>query len=359
VGTKKVILLAGYITMLIANNRIIYGSTLRYEASLIDTTISHCCSKVDEDFLSTWTALNALGSKIDNLETSSACNPTIINSVPTTITSPGCYCLACDVQVLSPTVIGITITSSDVTLDLNHHTISGTGPGDGKIGIYCNGWNKITIKNGSLHNIDQGIFLSGNDSTITNCEFINNSDGARLSTGSNSQITNCTARGNISESFVLDQCINTCVLNCTSLCMQGSACVAFTAAGGSTNLFEHCVAVGTLGDLAIGIALVYDEQKTKVIDCLVDTTRTSTAPGALSYGVFLDASATSCLVKGTIVCATNSHENTSIGYNALTATCLFVDNIAYANDTNYSGVTNIHSGLSQPPALLYNISLPS
>src|SRR5215469_5292318 len=70
-----------------------------------------------------------------------------INTLPYTISVPGDYILERNLTSNAPTLI--TITASDVTLDLNGHTLSSTSS---KYAIYLGGVQNVVIKNGSIHN---------------------------------------------------------------------------------------------------------------------------------------------------------------------------------------------------------------
>lgn len=77
---------------------------------------------------------------------------TPINSVPTTISSPGRYFLTMNLSSNNSSKNAITIEADDVTIDFQDHTISGLGAG---IGTNANGISainrrNITIKNGTL-----------------------------------------------------------------------------------------------------------------------------------------------------------------------------------------------------------------
>jgi len=79
-------------------------------------------------------------SKIDNVEVAgNPCDPTPITG-PTTLAVAGHYCLSESFSVGSGD--GITVTASNVVLDLNNKTISGTG---GDNGVVITG-DEVTVK---------------------------------------------------------------------------------------------------------------------------------------------------------------------------------------------------------------------
>ena len=71
---------------------------------------------------------------------------------------------------------GITVAKSGVTVDLNGHTITGLGEGDG---IAATGVSGVTIKNGSVVNFEAGLRLTGvTNSHVLDTRFSMNSDAS-------------------------------------------------------------------------------------------------------------------------------------------------------------------------------------
>jgi parallel beta-helix repeat protein len=71
---------------------------------------------------------------------------------------------------------GITIAKSGVTVDLNGHTITGLGEGDG---IAAAGVSGVTIRNGSVVNFEAGLRLTGvTNSLVHDARFSMNSDAS-------------------------------------------------------------------------------------------------------------------------------------------------------------------------------------
>ena len=70
-----------------------------------------------------------------------------INTLPYTISVPGDYLLERNLQSTAPTLI--TITASDVTLDLNGHTLSSASS---QYAIHVKSVQNVVIKNGSIRN---------------------------------------------------------------------------------------------------------------------------------------------------------------------------------------------------------------
>jgi parallel beta-helix repeat protein len=77
---------------------------------------------------------------------------------------------------------GITIAKSGVTVDLNGHTITGLGEGDG---IAAMGVTGVTIRNGSVVNFEAGLRLTGvSNSLVHDTRFSMNSDASAWIEGS-------------------------------------------------------------------------------------------------------------------------------------------------------------------------------
>ncbi|WP_339484251.1 calcium-binding protein [Pseudomonas sivasensis] len=84
---------------------------------------------------------------------------TLIGSVPYTISKPGNYKLE---RSLQSDRNGIEILASNVTIDLDQHTINGPTEGDNTgFGIFSFGQSNITIKNGFIRGFQYGVYLSG------------------------------------------------------------------------------------------------------------------------------------------------------------------------------------------------------
>ncbi len=157
---------------------------------------------------------------------------TPISSLPFTITQAGSYVVTKDLAGLN----GINITTSNVTIDLNFFTLTGSA-GNTDMGIKVTGnLTNINVINGSVRNWgNTGISAS----TSTNGQFYalnllyNGGDG--ITSGANSIITNCIASNNMLDGIdgdancIISHCvtaangdngietdINCSIVNCTS-----------------------------------------------------------------------------------------------------------------------------------------------
>lgn len=272
--------------------------------------------------------INILNSQVDLL--ANPCAPTPIYG-PTTISTPGYYCVANDITATINLAPIITISTNNVVLDLNGHTIENLGTGFGTACIETSGNNNITIRNGTLRTNRTGInVLGGNtihlenlastksgrvffdltnviEGTITNCStgancfnaiiltscnnivvkdcLLNGTRSNVLNPGSNAitltSCNNCTIKNTTastwgSAGFYLDTSTNCLLNNCSGLYvgnqLSGSAYLyGFYARNGTGNIFEACVANNiTALDPTIpiaGFALDGTENCSKIIGC--------------------------------------------------------------------------------------------
>ena len=83
---------------------------------------------------------------------------TTISSIPTTITSPGTYCLKTHLSTWMSSGAAIGIMASDVRLDLNGWTLAGPGIGTAARGIYVSDVaERVTVENGTVTGFLRGI----------------------------------------------------------------------------------------------------------------------------------------------------------------------------------------------------------
>src|SRR5947208_3015293 len=95
---------------------------------------------------------------------------------------------------------GLVIGADDVTLDLNRHTIDGTGVGIGVLnGVFggAEGHERVTVENGTVREFDVGVFFAGaNDGAIRAVAASSNKDGIYLSGSNGNQIERYKVTGN-------------------------------------------------------------------------------------------------------------------------------------------------------------------
>ncbi len=233
-----------------------------------------------------------------NVLTITGCPPIPIFST-TTISVPGSYCLANDMTGF------ITINSSNVTLNLNGHTLTGLlNPSDSAIQINTN-LSNVEITNGKIINgvnvdtgvgilencsainlsylelfnfLNVGIQFGGNvlleinkfDSFITQCraqgckvgvelletsniiiqggDYSENTNGVIVQNSQKITINNASASANTNAGFSLVSTTNSVINGCKAFgngSGSNSNSYGFISTNGSGNIFENCIADGT------------------------------------------------------------------------------------------------------------------
>jgi len=110
-------------------------------------------------------------------ETAQGVTATPISSLPAVISAPGNYYLTTDLTSAVPAGAAITITASQVYLDLNGRTLKDSVPTNFAFGILVFNQVDVTIQNGDVDGFYIGVFLSPN-STDVNAK--NTADNLRL-----------------------------------------------------------------------------------------------------------------------------------------------------------------------------------
>ncbi|MBK9256891.1 MAG: right-handed parallel beta-helix repeat-containing protein [Saprospiraceae bacterium] len=134
----------------------------------------------------------------------------LITSLPYNITQAGSYLVIKDLQGLG----GITVNTSNVTIDLNFFTLTGaagnTSEGIKVVGTQTN----INVLNGSVRDWNEGGIIAPNSSNgqFLNLNLISNGDDG-LNAGSNNIISNCVAFNNSFDG--IDSDVNCTISNCT------------------------------------------------------------------------------------------------------------------------------------------------
>ncbi len=238
-----------------------------------------------------------------------------------TIDTPGFYELAGNVSNQ------ITISVSNVTLDMHGHTVSG-----GTNGIVINsGLNNITIKNGIINSVTadgvqvnagcqditlkditvkngvQGInFEQVTNGLIRNCDMNLNTIGLELDASHNIMIENCTANANIQGAYCLLTSTTCSFIDCKAISTGNDNAISFgdksnvfgfVSREGYGNIFERCIAnstqnlTATAWDTVIaGFALIgTGTQCNKIINC--EAGNSTSSPGGLTkpMGIFIES----------------------------------------------------------------------
>jgi hypothetical protein len=127
---------------------------------------------------------------------------TAITSIPAggfPITTPGNYYLATNLTVTG--AVGIVVTASEVTIDLNGRTLSGSGPAGFQTGILVSGGQDVIVQQGDIDNFRTGIFwLPGAaginaKNRVEDVNFNNNEIGVMSESGTSNWVKQCVIDG--------------------------------------------------------------------------------------------------------------------------------------------------------------------
>lgn len=160
---------------------------------------------------------------------------TRISSVPYTISSPGFYYLGGNLSY-GGSESAITVNTDDVTIELMGYTLTSTGEGSWRRGVYMHGRKNVEIRNGTINHFSVGIYeeqQTGKGHRVVNVRFIGNYMGVLLS-GTNHMLAGCTALDNISDGFYVEQGI---ISGCSAR-GGGNRCIDI-----SNGLIKNCYAV--------------------------------------------------------------------------------------------------------------------
>ena len=103
---------------------------------------------------------------------------TVISSLPFTISSSGRYTLNSDLTAAGGS--GITVSASNVVLDLNGFTIAQSTTGTGQ-GIIIKNRTNVTVENGTLSGWAEGVQVQGIQNIIQNLPLLKNTFGVIIS----------------------------------------------------------------------------------------------------------------------------------------------------------------------------------
>lgn len=305
-----------------------------------------------------------------------------------TITQAGSYCVAANIDAVTP----ITIATDNVTVNLNGYTLTGTN------GIVINNnLSNITITNGTLATTVVGVncgtstsqlILTGltidgaatgitgtsvTSGTIISCTITGGTSGIVLVTSQSVAITNCLVTAPDEKGIYLNACQECSVTDCTvddtgtdNGATSNSTISGILANGGSANMIFACRVSGTTSagtdapSFAAGIALQTTETNTTVDSCVVTASSIADGSAGDAYGIYLVSNApeNNIIRNCTLYANTSDDELLGIGLSGSSATNVIITNISYNNPTNYENVTNIFDPNTETaPSLLQNVSL--
>ncbi|MCK5632258.1 hypothetical protein KAH94_00755 [bacterium] len=177
--------------------------------------------------------------------------------------------------------------------------ISGVGTGSGV--LVNNSTSNIYLRNLKIVDCASGVKLDGQYGLgIVDCELVElnlerSTIGIHLKYVDETIVQNCKASSCTQTAFLMEHCQSNCVEDCKALCTFGSASVAgFKSDSGYGNLIKGCIVKKTKTSAedfctkAYGILLTGTEEKTKIVDCIINETDMTSTVSAVAYGIALD-----------------------------------------------------------------------
>lgn len=149
----------------------------------------------------------------------------LINSLPFTISEPGSYYLTR--HLVYDGGDAITISTNNVTIDLNGFTLRATAVGSNKNAITASGgYDHITVKNGAINGFTNGISLEGTNNLVVREVVFGSSNnfimshGVKLTSCGSVQVTGCTF-DNVGDGVDATDSHTISVAHCTLVRMNG------------------------------------------------------------------------------------------------------------------------------------------
>jgi WD40 repeat protein len=274
-----------------------------------------------------WMTAFAQGTLLDEVTAQPILNSDAVSGI-ITINQSGRYQLVQD--LVYPIFIGV----SDVSLDLGLHAIVRSALTDNLITVSA-AVSNVSIFNGSIKNTyllsagdnattgGSGVYINAGctsislgdlviigcaygvrcvgsgASMIANCELarlklLTNAIGISLLYTYATVVRSCSALYATQTGFDLTNCQTNCLEDCYSLKLTSTTtAVSFKSTQGTSNMFQRCVAKQTktssttVGEQACGFLLTGTEQKTKIIDCIVNGTDVVNTQTAVTCGINL------------------------------------------------------------------------
>lgn len=209
-----------------------------------------------------------------------------------TISQPGTYVLVSNVS-MTANAPAITISVSDVSLDLNGHTISGNGFATSAIGISGSASERTSIVNGTVRNFGSHGIELGAGARVQDVKVIANG-GSGLKLGTDAIVERVHATGNctavagggiqVGNACVIDRCI----AKNNGPPSAANAGVSGISAGSScsitNNICEVNVASGT--GQAAGI---YTALRARIVDNVCANNAESSSGNGTGYGIYANS----------------------------------------------------------------------
>lgn len=370
------------------------GQNLWHITAAIGTEVDQLALNTSECCAATFTALDNISSKVDNLALCEL-KPLTIPAGGTNIATSGAYCLTGDASITG----GVTISASDVVLDLNDHTITGIGA----ITDLTISNNRVTVHNGNIRNGATGISVGAfsnvyiHDVSITGCT----GNGLAATSPSDLLLEHvsvgaCGGKGYAISANTPQRCIalRRCIGNnnashgfdisyVTALIEECFACNNsgngfYVNAPGTTGVSTNVCLSGCVGKLNLLHGFEFNAATTDGVRYIADACEShgnvnngyEFSGGTTVRGIIRNSKALNnatigfdfvTTTSGNIIerCTANQHSKGGFNNNKVPAgNNSFVLNTAAYNTPNYSGVPNVSTLGSTTPGYGDNISAP-
>lgn len=251
-----------------------------------------------------------------------------ISTAPFTISNPGSYIVVKDLIVAQTGKHAITIESDDVTVDLGGHTIKGPGKTAGNVGsgIYINGAENVTVKNGTIRDWRK---FAINASSSNYCRFENitcRENYTGIATGNNCILINNICTNNSEEGIwcyggsVVKN--NVCSNNKTGILANGSHLENNTCTGNETGIStDSSIVLNNLVQSNTGVGInIYNATSARGNNCFYN------------YKHGIEAGFRCTIQKNT--CSFNGTDPSNEGYGIYISTgqCSVIENELIEND---------------------------
>jgi len=160
---------------------------------------------------------------------------------------------------------------------------------------------KVLIEDVTITDCEAGVGMVGSEGyEVTDCELVHldlvgNKRGVSLRYADENIVRNCCASYSTEIGFDLDLSEGNIFQDCCAFKTVGDRTVSgFKTDSGKTNLFENCVVKKTITEAwefcnkAHGFLLTGTEEKTKIIECIVNEVDMTSTISAVSYGIHLE-----------------------------------------------------------------------
>jgi Tol biopolymer transport system component len=197
-------------------------------------------------------------------------------------------------------VVTVAADTSDIIIS-NGYLMNSSGTAVRGSGVFADeGVSLLQLNDLGIFNCAKGVYLHGivanevNGCSLTGLDLTENVTAVYCEHANENTVRECCARGSLNTAFFLSHCVGNGLYDCQALKTTSTVTAAgFYSENGSGNLFQGCVAKKTestaevFGYKSYGFVLTMTEEKTKIIDCIVNETTLSETGSAAPYGIRL------------------------------------------------------------------------